>query len=47
MLYNETNSAYVKDSEMLIAAYYQELTKIGKDDLFIEKAKTYGISITE
>ena len=47
LLYIENNSAYVKDSEILIAAYFQELTNIGKGDLFIEKAKMYGISLTE
>ena len=45
LMYIETDSDYVKDSEQMIGIMYSELKGQGKVDLFFEKAKKYNINI--
>lgn len=47
LIYAETNSDYIKDSELLIGLIYSELKNQGKIDLFNEIASKYNISINE
>jgi tetratricopeptide (TPR) repeat protein len=44
-IYSSTNSDYIKDSEELALSIYNALKEQKKEDIFIQKAKEYGISI--
>ena len=47
MMYISLQSEYVKDSQEILSLIYEKLREQGKESIFLEKAKEYGINIIQ